>query len=157
PGPDLDEHVQAGAAGRRKPLVVDDYPDHLPALRLPRRDGGPRGAALGAHRKPVRGILDVRTAVDLVATRADRGADPVLGIRGVRTLSREGRDADKVLVAGPQAQTGSGLAAIFDTRTRRIRRPSMLSTTNRAPPDCTDSPTRGKCPSCATRNPPSVS
>ena len=62
-----------------------------------------------------------------------------------------------ISLAGAGTYAGSALGCRRVTRTRRMRLPSIVSTTKRAPAASNDSPWRGKRPSCAVTKPPSVS
>ena len=78
-------------AGFLKALVSGAFPSARVIVIDPH---GEYGAALRADGKAVRGVLDVRPRVDLVALRPHRRADLVFGIGRVRALASEGSHAD---------------------------------------------------------------
>src|SRR5581483_12358101 len=100
---ELPQDLPARAARRRRRLGVGDDGDAreraLPfGERLEHRD------ALGAHRQPVRRVLDVAARDDRTVGALERRADLELRIGRVCELARAPRRGDEIDLAGTVAQ-----------------------------------------------------
>ena len=92
---ELPQHLPARAARRRRPIGVGDNGD-APERSMAFGDGFEDRNALGAHREPVGGVLDVRAGDDPAVGRFQRGADFEVRKRRVRALPRKAGGLDDV-------------------------------------------------------------